>query len=212
MQGSTHSEASSVPTTYGRWRGSVISGTIHAVVLLGVFGVLHKAPRLAPYALPGTTKGVQFLTYYSPGSPEHAVSDVAVKTHVKQEKPKPALHTAVAAPKVEVAQAPSAERGTGDSAASGIGDGDINIALQQYFPYPKPDLSILPHGTKGDVVLNAVIDEHGKITELTVVKGFGPPIDDTVIATVKQWSWAPATRNGTPIPSEQELHFHYERS
>jgi protein TonB len=44
------------------------------------------------------------------------------------------------------------------------------------------------------------------------MKGLGQPIDDVVIATVKQWSFAPATRNGVPIPSEQELHFHYERS
>jgi protein TonB len=62
------------------------------------------------------------------------------------------------------------------------------------------------------VILDAVIDEHGKISDLKLMHGLGQPIDDVVIATVRQWSFAPATRNGVPIPSEQELHFHYERS
>jgi len=45
--------------------------------------------------------------------------------------------------------------------------------LETYFPYPQPDLTSLPRGTKGDIILDAVIDESGKITELTLVKGLG---------------------------------------
>jgi protein TonB len=32
-----------------------------------------------------------------------------------------------------------------------------------------------------------------------------------VIATIRQWTFNPANRDGHPIASEQELHFHYEK-
>ena len=59
---------------------------------------------------------------------------------------------------------PRADAGTGNTTESGLGEGDIRIALLQHFPYPHPDLSALAHGTRGDVILDAVIDEHGKVT------------------------------------------------
>jgi protein TonB len=80
-----------------------------------------------------------------------------------------------------------------------------------HFPYPHPDLSALAHGTRGDVILDAVIDEHGRITGLTLLKGLDPSVDQAVIATVRQWLFTPATRDGVPVVSEQEFHFHYER-
>ncbi|HTF62834.1 MAG TPA: energy transducer TonB, partial [Edaphobacter sp.] len=85
------------------------------------------------------------------------------------------------------------------------------IALLQHFPYPHPDLSALAHGTRGDVILDAVIDEHGKVRELTLLKGLDPSIDQAVIATVRQWLFTPATKDGVPVASEQEFRFHYER-
>lgn len=85
------------------------------------------------------------------------------------------------------------------------------LALETYFTYPKPDLSSLPHGTEGDVILDAVVDEEGKIAKLTLVKGLGSPVDDMVIATVQQWRYTPAMRQGVPVASERERHFHYER-
>ena len=94
---------------------------------------------------------------------------------------------------------------------SGLGEGEISLALEKYFPYPRPDLSALPHGTRGDVILDAVVGADGKIAELTLVQGLGPAIDNVVIATVKEWSYTPATRHGVPVASKQELHFHYER-
>jgi periplasmic protein TonB len=211
MRNSDHPIAAKLRTTCVRFRSELISTAIHAVALLFILGVIHSASHIAPFRLPGTASGVKMITYYSPGSPANAVSDMPVKAKVEP-TPAPMMHAAVAPPKPKETTAPSAETGSGSSPDSGLGEGDIKIALQTYFPYPKPSLSGLPHGTKGDVILDAVIDEHGKITGLTLLKGLGSPIDDTVIATVKQWSYTPATKNGVPIPSEQELHFHYERS
>jgi protein TonB len=41
------------------------------------------------------------------------------------------------------------------------------------------------------------------------VKSLGESIDRVVLATVRQWSFSPATVNGRAITSEQEIHFHY---
>jgi protein TonB len=190
--------------------GVALSVLIHGVVLLSVAGVLHRTPKLVLYRLPGAKQGVQYLTYYSPGSTEVSQSDIATKA-VAKAQPKPVAHSAVAAPETEEATALNTERGVGDAGQSGIGDGNITIALQKFFPYPTPSLATLPRGTAGDVILNAVIDEHGKISELTLLQGLGPAIDNEVIQTVNQWVYTPATKDGVPVPSVQELHFHYER-
>jgi len=114
-------------------------------------------------------------------------------------------------PKLSSAVPSSPERGVASSGQSGLGDGDITIALEKYFPYPTPSLSSMPQGAAGDVILKAVIDEHGKIAELTLLEGLGPSIDDEVIQTVNQWVYIPATKGGVPVASVEELHFHYER-
>jgi hypothetical protein len=47
---------------------------------------------------------------------------------------------------------------------------------------------------------NAVIDKHGKVSQLTLLKGLDPSIDQAVIATVKQWRFTPATKAAYPLP------------
>ena len=213
MQTARHPILARAQATLARqdFRSTLLSTLIHAVVLVLAFGVLHTA-HIAPFKLPGTAHGLTMLTYYAAGSPPHAVSDIPEKAPVPQKADASHAALTLPAPKPKPPAAPATHDGTGNSPELGLGEGDIKIAQQTYFPYPKPSLSSLPHGTSSDVILDAVIDEHGKISDLKLMKGLGQPIDDVVIATVKQWSFAPATRNGVPIPSEQELHFHYERS
>src|ERR1700722_6169466 len=190
-------------------QGPILSLAVHAAVFL-VFALLaYRTPRIAPFRLPGTAKGLTLLTYYSPGSRKPAASDSIV--HSKQTKinAKSGSRTDIAKPVPP--EPPQADAGTGNTTESGLGEGDIRIALAQSFPDPQPDLSGLAHGTKGDIILNAVIDLFGKVRELTSPKGLDPSIDKVVIATVKQWLFTPATKGGVPVASEQEFHFHYER-
>jgi protein TonB len=188
----------------------IVSVAVHLLILLAVAGVFHRSPRIAPYKFPGTAQGVQLLTYYAAGSRKAATSELVAKAPEKAKLAAP-VHVGASQAKPAEVQLSRAETGSSNAAQSGLGDGDISIAVMKYFPHPAPDLSALPHGTKGDIILNAVIDEHGKISELTLLKGFGPPVDDEVIAVVRQWTYNPAIKNGSPVPSEQELHFHYER-
>jgi protein TonB len=199
------------PARLTRFRGPIASAVLHGVALVLVLGVLHGAVKIAPYKLPGTAKGLTQLTYFSPGSATPSTSDLPAR------KPDTLAattsHASLTAPQPKPSVAAAAQPGIGSASDSGLGDGDIQIALGISFPHPRPDLSTLPKGTSGDVVLDAVIDDHGKISTLTLLHGLSPAIDSYVIATVLQhWSYTPATRNGVPIPSEQELHFHYERS
>lgn len=185
------------------------SVAMHAMVLGALFVTVSHAPHIAPYRLPGTPKGAHLLAYYSPGAAAAMYSDgplLPLKTRTASKTP--TLKAPAAAPATVAARA---EQGTGNAAVSGLGNGEITMAYQRIFPPPHPDLSTLAPGHHGEVVLNAVIDEQGKITQLTLLKGINPTINDTVIATVQNWIYQPATRDGSAVPSEQELHFYYER-
>jgi periplasmic protein TonB len=189
-------------------RGPALSIAVHAAIILAFMVWIHRTPRIAPFRLPGTAKGLTLLTYYSPGSRKPVASDSSA--HSKEiRKEKSGHRKTVSEPTPP--EPPHADSGTGNTTESGIGEGDIRVALLQHFPYPQPDLSALERGTKGDVVLDAVIDEHGRVTQLTLLRGLAPAIDQAVIATVKQWLFTPATKDGVPVASEQEFHFHYER-
>jgi periplasmic protein TonB len=191
-------------------RGALVSVAAHLALLMCLVSGVGHYTRVEPYRLPGTAKGDVLLTYYSPGSiqPSKAKTPFVKPERTISVSP---LADNRSAPQQNPAQAQKADAGEGAAQQSGLGQGDITIALESYFPHPNPDLSSLPHGTKGDVILDALIDEQGKITKLTLIQGLGSPIDETVIDTVRQWLYTPAKRNGIPVASEQELHFHYER-
>lgn len=199
-----------MPKRSGRIRGAMASLAVHAALLLLLYIWGFHSTHIEPMRLPGTAQGARLLLYYSPGALQHARSRVhttaeAAKKTVPR-KPAPSLRAQALPPP------PPPEPGAAKTAISGLGTGDINIALLQNSPDPHPDLSSLPHGAAGDVILDAVIDQHGKIARLTLLKGLTSSIDQTVIAAVQQWTFSPATRNGAPVASEQEFSFHYERS
>lgn len=183
----------------------------HAFLFIALIGVWSTSTVLSPQRLPGTARGTQRLLMYSMGgAPPHAQPVLQAKTNPVN-TPVPRLHLpakTTAAAKVADKSSP----GVGTSGESALGDGNISIALVKFHPRPTPDLSSLPQGTAGDVVLDATIDAQGHIAALKVAKGFGGGIDQTVIATVQQWTFSPATKDGVPVASEQEILFHYERS
>ena len=193
--------------------GSTLSAVlIHAVLLLSVVRGHHVT--IAPMRLPGTAAGSHLSLTYLPGRPPSTPAPSVARQLPSERHPAPVRvrvpvqeQTASVSPTQTPASHPDATNGD-DS----LGTGNVNIALAASFPAPKPDLTPLPHGTSGDVVLDIVIDATGKVSSITMSRGLGHGIDETVIATVQQWSFHPATRDGQPVPSEQELHFHYEKA
>jgi protein TonB len=191
--------------------GSIL---VHVVVLALLAGALHRGARwVAPYRLPGSERGTNLVVSYLPGRAP-APSAVKATTEPKLTAPEAMLAKQLKRKPEAVmsSNAPSsASAQVSMNGADALGSGEISIALTTYFPPPKPDLSVLPRGTKGDVILDVVIDTNGKISNVKMMTGLGYGIDELVIATVQQWTFRPATQNGHPVASEQELHFHYER-
>ncbi len=95
--------------------------------------MFHFAPRPAPLRLPGTAQGVRTISYYAPGSLHSSHSPVPVKQAPDNNVTTP-IPKAPARPTPPAAAA--TEAGIGTAAQSGLGQGNINIALQKVFPYP----------------------------------------------------------------------------
>jgi periplasmic protein TonB len=194
---------------------AVASAVLH-VLLLG--GLIHQsAAWIAPIRLPGSEHGTNLILTYSPGRAPVRTSTPNPKTTPKQAvattpMPTPPVEKATDTAASPNTASPASAQPDSTAGADALGSGDINIALASYFPTPQPDLSALPRGTKGDVILDIVIDSTGKIADVKMASGLGYGIDESIIATVHQWTFHPATKDGQPVASEQELHFHYEKA
>jgi periplasmic protein TonB len=187
--------------------------TASIVLHLSVFGILlyHRQPQLIPDRLPGELSGHHLLLTYSPGdSAPPSTLKTPQKPANKAVMPRP-IPAPVPAPVTPSAATPSTSTGA-STGADALGQGDTTLALVVVHPSPKPDLSQLPSGTRGDVVVDVVIDQNGRIAKSSLARGLGHGIDEAVLATIQQWTFQPATRNGVPVASEQELLFHYEHA
>lgn len=195
-----------------RW---VLPGSVALHLMVLALLAHHAIAHLEPVRLPGTPRGSHLVLTYAPGrSPAAAIATVNQPLTAKLRPLITKQKTSVPDPQTAAMNTPTPPVTQPDATPGNdaLGTGDVNIALLAIFPAPRPDLSQLPHGTAGDVILDVVIDETGRITQLTMARGVGHGVDENVIATVHQWLFHPATRNGKPVASEQELLFHYERS
>jgi TonB family protein len=66
-------------------------------------------------------------------------------------------------------------------------------------------------GLQGDVVVEVTIDESGNVVRKTVVQSLTPAIDGKVLEALENWRFRPATRNGVPIASKQDVYYHFPR-
>jgi TonB family protein len=64
---------------------------------------------------------------------------------------------------------------------------------------------------QGDVVVEVTIDENGNIVQKVVVQSLAPVIDGKVLEALENWRFRPATRNGVPIASKQDVYYHFPR-
>jgi protein TonB len=53
---------------------------------------------------------------------------------------------------------------------------------------------------QGIVIIEAVIDRQGNVTEARVLKPLPMGLDDAALRAVKQWKFRPGTLNGQPVP------------
>jgi protein TonB len=205
---------------------AMISALVHGII----FAIVIYAGRtyVAPMLLPGDANGTRLTLTYLPGraaqpvtlraadsqTPPPTTADAKLSDpHLAAPQPVPQPATShnaaqkTAPPSTSNVESPNPDSLTG---ADSLGTGNINIAYLDSFRSPRPDLGSLPLGVSGDVILDVTIDAAGRIIALKKLSGVGYGIDESVIATVQAWVFHPATKDGTPVVSEQELHFHYE--
>jgi protein TonB len=164
------------------------------------------------YTLPGTPSGTHVELAYLAGRAPAPVAHPHAKV-----KPEPAVAPLTPMPHLKVTESTASPSQSSTpalapdstSGSDSWGSGAVQIALTTYSPSPAPDLSVLPHGVQGDVVVDVTIDPTGKVAELAVLHTLGYGIESSVIGTLKTWTFRPATKDGTPIASVQELHFHF---
>ncbi len=190
-----------------RGRGVWVSVLAHASLLLLL--VLHLASPAPQVRKPGTAHGTMLALTYEPAGSSAA-------THAPQTHKAAVARKAKALPSTEMAASPAVHPQVSATAShpgtNALGEGDVTLALMQQGPDPQPDLSTLPQGTNGNVVVDVVIDEQGRIAQSTLVHGLGSAVDQAVLATLRNWTFSPALKNGVPVASRQELVFHYERA
>jgi TonB family protein len=107
------------------------------------------------------------------------------------------------------AQAPAMGSTTGNSDVGPVYGIAANPALPLAFPDPKIRASALPPGVSGDVVVEVTIDAAGNIVRKRILQSIGYGIDEMVLAVLENWRFRPATFNGLPVASRQDVHFHF---
>ena len=194
-------------TRQSQWIG--VSAALHALVLASLLRSGHI--HVASIRYPGTREGTHLALVYNPGRSAASTAQTAVHpvetplSHHLKLKPAPDRPAAAALASPSTAAASS----QGNDA---LGAGNVTVALATYFPWPRPDLSTLPHGTRGDVVVDITIDQEGRIVQTQVAQSMGPAIDSSVLSAIQTWTFKPATKDGVAVPSEQELLFHFEHA
>jgi TonB family protein len=86
---------------------------------------------------------------------------------------------------------------------------EVKPALPVTFQDLKIPRSELPGGVQGDVIVEITIDAQGVVVEERLLQGLGHGVDERCIAVLRDWRFRPATRNGVPIPSKHDVHFHF---
>ena len=59
------------------------------------------------------------------------------------------------------------------------------------------------------MIVEVTIDEQGNVVETKLIRGIGYGIEDRVLATLRQWHFRPASKDGVTIASQHIVTFHY---
>ena len=210
------SQSQNVGTGWPR-RAVVLSLVLH-VVIVGWLCWQPEPPLINRAAVMLGENGVSLGVVYLPTDASISIP-VNEESHslkyarvVRKPQRKP-HHTAASQsdehPTEAQKQAPPAGSVNGNSDVGPMYGIAANPALPLSFPDPKVRASELPPGVSGDVVVEVTIDAAGNIVKKKVLQSIGYGIDEKVLAVLEGWRFRPATFNGLPVASRQDVHFHF---
>lgn len=131
---------------------------------------------------------------------EQALRDAAA---AREAVPKPAQPAPVAPPQGARLVAPSGR------APLRVG-GSVEAPRPLVQPQPVYSQEAMAARVEGEVVLEVVVDEDGRVPDARIVKSI-PLLDQSAIDAVKQWRFVPARLNGEPVPVIVQVHFALRR-
>ena len=202
-------------------RGICVTASLMVHVLCLGWLLHNPAPIfVAPAAVTKGDGGSSVARIYFGGSTgvkqEHSTSHLILPRPAKQEKghrlaPLPAKKNTG---NVTTAAARTEEQPGGSPYGSLSYGAIFGLEVRPALPVVSIDPVVGPdllNGMIGDEVIEVTIDRDGTITEMKVLQSMGLPVDQRVLAALENWHFAPATRNGVPILSKQDVHYHFPR-
>lgn len=90
--------------------------------------------------------------------------------------------------------------------------GDIVPPRKMTYAPPKYTEEARKERLQGLVILQAVIDEQGRVGEIEVLKGLPLGLTETAIEALRQWTFEPATLEGEPVAVYYNLTFNFRLS
>ncbi|MBV9088244.1 MAG: energy transducer TonB [Acidobacteriaceae bacterium] len=197
-----------------RWRTALFCSV---VVHLGVLALLHPRPtylKVSP-ASRGNGEHTYGVAYLMSGpEPSERARTVFIKNNKRVAQPRTSKLGKAVEPQAArvgdssdtLARAGSQYGSLYEAMAAGR---EVRPALPTIFPDPPIARSELAPEIQGDVIVEVTIDAFGEVIETKLLNGIGHGIDEQVVSTLKGWRFKPATIDGVPIPSKQDVHFHF---
>ena len=96
--------------------------------------------------------------------------------------------------------------GVGEGSGGGIGGGTYKVGGAVMAPRmlatPDPEYTEQAREAKlqGMCVLGLIVGADGKPRDIRVIRKLGMGLDEKAVVAVSQWTFAPATKDGTPVP------------
>lgn len=118
--------------------------------------------------------------------------------------------TAISASKVDSA-APGVGSPYGSLSYGAVSGSEVRPAIRILGSEPFLESDDLAGISEGNEIIEITIDGQGNIVEKIVVQSLGARVDARVMAALEDWRFRPATRNGVPIPSKQDVYYHFPR-
>lgn len=203
-----------IPAWRSRWT-MVVSAAVHGLALLVLcwrVTPMFVKPRLLAHGSGGNSTPVAVALYFpkdvSVTAERHSsmLSFPATPKQAKKSKSQKRLNVLDRDQPRDSAEAGSRFGSAFDSSLEGD---EIRPGFAVSFTDPRVYRWQMPNGLQGDVVVELTIDEQGNVVEEKLLQGLGYGVDERVIATLRDWHFRPATRNGVAIPFKYDAHFHF---